>query len=184
MSRINIPTAEQISSASQPLLAEVKKQLGVVPNLMKLLSQSPAALDGYLSLNAALRRGTLDAATAERIALAVAELNSCDYCLSGHTYLGTHVAKLTEAEIVQNRRGSSSDPKAAAAVQFATAVVKARGQVDDADLQAVQVAGYNAAEILEIVLHVALNTLTNYVNVVAQTDIDFPRVSAPPRAAA
>jgi uncharacterized peroxidase-related enzyme len=182
MSRITLPTPDQTPVATLPLLDAVKKQLGVVPNLMKLVGNSPAALEGYLSLNAALNKGVLDAKTRERIALAIAEFNGCGYCLSAHTYLGKNVAKLDDIEILANRNGKSSDPKAAAAVHFATRVAKERGHISDGDLNAVKKAGYSEAEIVEIVLHVALNTLTNYINEVAQTEIDFPRVE--PKAAA
>lgn len=176
MNRITLPTPEQTPAATVPLLDAVKKQLGVVPNLMKLVGNSPAALEGYLSLNGALNKGVLDAKTRERIALAIAEFNGCSYCLSAHTYLGKNVAKLDDAEIAANRNGKSSDPKAVAALHFATRVAHERGHVSDADLNAVKAAGYNQAEIVEIVLHVALNTLTNYINEVAQTEIDFPKV--------
>jgi glutathione S-transferase len=97
--------------------------------------------------------------------------------LNGIGALGTHVAKLDPAEMAANRNGGSTDPKAAAAVRFAVVVTRARGHVSNADLDAVQLAGYTEGEIIEIVLHVALNTLTNYVNEVAMTDIDFPVVS-------
>jgi len=176
MNRIAIPTTEQTPAASLPLLDAVKKQLGVVPNLMKLVGNSPAALEGYLSLNGALGKGLLEPKTRERIALAIAEINGCSYCLSAHTYLGKNVAKLDDTEIAANRNGHSSDPKAAAAVKFATRVVQQRGHVSDTELYAVKTAGYSNAEIVEIVLHVALNTLTNYINEVAQTEIDFPKV--------
>ena len=176
MNRITIPSSEQTPTASLPLLAAVNKQLGVVPNLMKLIGNSPAALEGYLSLNGALSKWTIGTKTGERIALAIAEINGCSYCLSAHTYLGTNVAKLDEAEIAANRIGTSSDPKAAAALRFASKVALERGHVSDAEVQAIKAAGYTNAEIVEIVLHVALNTLTNYVNEVAQTEIDFPKV--------
>ena len=165
-------------AASQPLLEAVKKQLGVVPNLFRVVSNSPAALEGYLGLSGALAKGTLPAATRERIALAVAEINGCTYCLSAHSYLGKNLAKLDEAEIMANRHGHSNDPKADAAVHFAATVTKARGHVEDADLRAVKMAGYDDAQIVEIVLHVALNTWTNYINEVAQTVVDFPVAKA------
>ena len=178
MSRLHIPSVETSPVASLPLLDAVKKQLGVVPNLMKLVGNSPAALEGYLSLNGALAKGSLGAKTGERIALAIAEINRCDYCLSAHTYLATHVAKLDAAEINANRNGLSNDAKADAAVRFAASVAQQRGHVSADEVQKIKAAGYTDAEVVEIVLHVALNTLTNYVNSVAQTDIDFPVVQA------
>lgn len=178
MSRIAIPSYEQAPATSRPLLDGVKKQLGIIPNLMKLVGTSSAALEGYLSLNGALSKGSLGAKTGERIALAIAELNACAYCLSAHSYIAAHLAKLDDAEIAANRRGESNDGKADAAVRFAVRVAQERGHVADADLRAVKAAGYTDGQIVEIVLHVALNTLTNYVNEVAQTDIDFPEVGA------
>jgi uncharacterized peroxidase-related enzyme len=179
MSRIPIPpTIESVPTASQPPLTEVKKQLGVVPNLFRLVANSPAALEGYLGLTGALGKGALPAPTRERIALAVAEINGCDYCLSAHTYLGKNLAKLNDAEMAANRNGASTDPKADAAVRFAAKIVHERGHVSVGDVEAVRRAGYDNAQIIEIVLHVALNTWTNYVNTVAATEIDFPIVTA------
>ncbi len=178
MSRLAIPaTVADAPAASQPLLEAVHKQLGVVPNLFRLVSNSPAALEGYVGLSGALAKGNLPAQTRERIALAVAETNGCDYCLSAHTYLAKNFAKLDNAEIAANRLGHSNDPKADAAVSFAVKLVRERGHVNDDALRAVKLAGYDDAEVIEIVLHVALNTWSNYINSVAATDIDFPVVT-------
>lgn len=179
MSRINIPaTIFDAPAASQPLLDQVQKQIGSVPNMFRLIANSPATLEGYLGIGAALGKGALPAATRERIALAVAEANGCGYCLSAHTYIGKQLAKLDDAEITANRSGASNDPKADAAVRFAATLARERGQITDADLAAVKLAGYSDAQILEIFLHVALNTFTNYVNEALQTEIDFPVVTA------
>lgn len=179
MTRIALPSSiEAAPIAAQPLLEAVKKTLGSVPNLFRITANSPAALEGYLGLNGALAKGSLDPRTRERIALAVAQINGCDYCLAAHTYLGTNVAKLDEAEISANRAGASQDAKADAAIRFAVALVNERGHVSDADIDAVKMAGYSEAEIVEIVAHVALNTLTNYLNSALDTPIDFPAVSA------
>jgi len=183
MSRIPTPaTVADAPEASHALLNAVKAQMGSVPNLFRIVATSPAALEGYLGLNAALGKGALPAATRERIALAVAEVNGCGYCLSAHTYIAKNMSKLDDAEITANRNGASNDPKADAAVRFAAKVATARGHVTDADFAAVKLAGYSDAQVIEIVLHVALNTWTNYVNEVLKTDIDFPVVA--PRQAA
>lgn len=175
MSRIAIPDRADAPTASQPLLDAVAKQLGVVPNLHLLGALSPAVLQGMLGLNGALAKA-LDVKTRERIAIAVAQVNGCDYCLSAHTYLGLNLARLDDGEVELNRRGGSSDPKAAAAVAFAVKVAQSRGQVSDADLQAVRAAAFSDAQIVEIVALVAENVLTNFLNNVALTDIDFPVV--------
>ena len=175
MSRIPTPASiADAPEASRPLLEAAKKQLGVVPNMFRLIGNSPATLEGYLSLNGALGKGKLPVAVRERIALAVAQANGCDYCLAAHSYLGKNVARLSDAEITAARRGGSDDAKAAAAVRFAVALVGARGRVDAAEVEAVKAAGYGDAELLEIVGHVALNVLTNYVNESLGTAVDFP----------
>jgi len=177
MSRLTIPSRQDAPAASQPILDAVEKQLGVVPNLFRLLAISPAALTGFTSLNSALSRA-LDAKTRERIALAVAQVNGCDYCLSAHTYLGLNLAKLTPEEIAAARQGRSGDAKADAAVRFARTITEKRGAVGDTDLAAVKAAGYGESEIVEIVAIVAENVFTNFLNNVTRTDIDFPEVRA------
>ena len=173
MSRITIRTLESAPEASKPLFDGVHKKLGVVPNLFRLAALSPATLEGLLGLSGALSK-TLDVRTRERIAIAVAETNGCDYCLSAHTYLGLNLAKITPEDATLARKGSSTDAKAGAAVRFAVQVARTRGGVSDADLAAVKQAGFSEAQIVEIVALVAENVFTNYLNRVAQTDIDFP----------
>jgi AhpD family alkylhydroperoxidase len=171
----DIEAAPLLTHAS---LNTVRKSLGRVPNQLRAIAASPAALQGYLAVNRSLATAVLDAKTQKRIALAVAEYNRCDYCLSAQTYLGRHLAALDDAELAANRHGTSNDLSAEAAVRLAAQIVRARGHITDAQLDAARAAGYGDAEIVEIVLTVALNTFTNYLNEVAQTEIDFPLVSA------
>lgn len=178
MSRITIPAVENTPAAAQPLLDAVQKQLGMVPNLMRLLAHSPAALEAYLSFTGALAKTSISIALRERIALAIAEYNACDYCLSAHDYLGRQVARISDAEIHAARDARSEDARTEAALQFALRVAQARGQVSDAEIASLRLAGFDQAAILEIVVTVALNVLTNYVNNVARTAIDFPLVRA------
>ncbi len=177
MTRIHIPTVEQSPTASQPLLHAVHKQLGIVPNLMKLVGNSPAALEGYLSLNGALAQGVLPMVLREKIALTIAEFNGCEYCLAAHSYIASHLAHVSAPAIAAARDALSDDAKTQAALQFALAVAKQRGKVDAEELTHLHAAGFDDASIVEIVLNVALNMLTNYINNVALTEVDFPKVS-------
>jgi uncharacterized peroxidase-related enzyme len=177
MCRLFIPSRDQAPIQSQPLLDSVGKQLGVIPNLFRLVGQSPAALEGFIGLSTAMNK-TLDVKTRERVALAVAQVNNCDYCLSAHSYLASNLAKLDEGELAANRRGHSQDAKADAAVTFAKKVAETRGKVSVGDIAAVKLAGFTEAQVIEIVLNVVPNVLTNFVNNVADTDIDFPVVRA------
>ncbi|MAA98440.1 MAG: alkylhydroperoxidase [Stappia sp.] len=177
MSRLAIPDLETAPEASRGTLNAVHQQLGVVPNMFRLLSSSPVALGAFMGLSGGAAK-LLDVKTRERIALAVAQVNGCDYCLSAHTYLGLNLARISPEEIALNRKGGSTDPKAAAAVRFAALVARERGHVGDQAVAEVRGAGYSDAEIVEIVLVVAENILTNLMNIVADTEIDFPIVRA------
>jgi uncharacterized peroxidase-related enzyme len=147
----------------------------LTPNMMKTLANSPAALDGCLAFGSALAEGVLDARFREQIALAVAQANACEYCLSAHTALGT-LAGLRTEEILASRESRSADARQDAGLRFVQALIVNRGDVSDAELKRVRAAGFSDAEITEIVANVALNVFTNYFNLVARTVIDFPRV--------
>ena len=177
MSRLTIPVRDDVPEASKPILEAVNKALGVVPNMYRLFATSPAALTGLTSFDAANAKA-LDLKTRTGIALAVAQANRCGYCLSAHTYIGINLAKISLEEAKLNRQGKSANAKTAAAVRFAATVAKARGQVSDTDLADVRQAGFSDAQVVEIVSVTAENVLTNLINNVAQTDIDFPVVSA------
>jgi uncharacterized peroxidase-related enzyme len=183
MQRIPALEPNQSPLASKTLLDAVKKQIGMVPNLYKSIAHSPAALQFALGQSAALAEGVLPAALREQIALVAAGTNSCDYCASAHTLMGKG-AGLEAREMSCNLRGQSSDAKTQAALTFAKTIVEARGQVSDEQLDAVRHAGYDDAEIVEIVAHVAMNIFTNYFNHIAGTVIDFPRVDSKQLAAA
>ena len=178
-SRIIALDPSQATGKNAELFAAVKSKLGVVPNLMRTLGQSPAALEAYLGFSGALAHGVLSAKVREQLALAIGETNACDYCLSAHSLLGKGAGLSPEA-IIDARRVHAAEPKTDALLKFAAAVVEARGLVSDDALAAVRAAGASDAEIIEVVAHVALNTLTNYTNHVAQTAIDFPKAAALP----
>ncbi|MFI7068601.1 carboxymuconolactone decarboxylase family protein [Kribbella sp. NPDC050124] len=166
------------SAPTAELLAEVKRNLGVIPNMTKAMANSRALLKGYLGLSGALARGALDTATRERIALAVAQGNECDYCLSAHSYLAEHVAHLDTDEITAARKAQATDAKTAAILALAAAVNDGRGDTPTGVVEAARAAGVTDEEIAETIGHVALNVLTNYFNKAAGVEIDFPVVTA------
>lgn len=160
---------------TQDLLAQVRKQMGGVPNLVATLAQSPAALTGYLGFANGVAGGGLSRAEREQISIAVAGANACDYCASAHTLAGKG-AGLSPKELKLNLTGESGDPRTAAMLGFAREVVRARGHVSDQALAAVAEAGFDHEAVVEIVANVALNVFTNYFNHIAGTEIDFPHV--------
>lgn len=176
MSRIQPIALASADAKSQPIFAALNAKLGFVPNMARVLANSPAALDGYAKLSGALASGSLNAKVREQLALAIAEANLCGYCLSAHSAIGAKVG-LTTAEVLAARQGGVSDPKSAALVELARTVVLQKGDVSDATLAQARTAGVSDGEIVEVVAHVALNLLTNYVNHIARTPIDFPVVN-------
>jgi uncharacterized peroxidase-related enzyme len=153
----------------------LKSGLGLIPNMTFAMARSPAVLEGYVLLNGALGKGSLDRKLREELALTLAGANHCDYCASAHSVLGK-LAGLDETQVSGALKATAEDAKTAAALKFAKVLVEKRGQIADADFQAVRAAGFTEGEIGEVVAHVALNVLTNYFNNVAQTEIDFPKV--------
>lgn len=173
MSRLNQITPEVATGKAKELLDAVKGKLGLVPNMTRAMANSPAVLEGYLSLSGALSKGSLTAKNREQIALAVGQANQCDYCLAAHSTIGKMVG-LTPDQIVDSRRGTAIDPKTDALIRFARKLVDERGRVSDADVAEVRAAGLDDGAIAEVVANVALNIFTNYFNHVTETDIDFP----------
>ena len=165
------------------LLDGVQKSLGMVPNIIATIAHSPAALESYLANKKALSGGRLNAQFRERIALTVAGENKCDYCASAHTALGK-MAGVDEVELGRNLEGESSNHQIDAALKFAKVIVEKRGFVSNVDLQKVRDAGYDDDEIVEIVAHVTFNIFTNYINHIAETDVDFPSVEVGEKAKA
>lgn len=175
MARINVVTGETANAEQKALFDAIQSQLGIVPNFLRVFANSPDALKAFLGLHGIANGGSLDPQTRERIALALAQENACEYCLSAHTAIGRK-AGLSGAEIEANRAGTSQDARAAAAVKFARALAEHTGNVTTAELDEVRSAGYGDAEIVEIITHVGMNILTNILGKASRVDIDFPKV--------
>lgn len=173
--RIPLLDATSARPDSRAVLEQVHASFGVTPNMFKAIAHSPAALRSMAGSFAALATGTLDAALAEKIAVAVADRNACEYCLAVHTGLGRKAGASAD-EMRAAQMGEASDPRTAAALRFALKLVNDRGQVSTADVQAMRDAGHADEQIVEVLAHVALNLYTNYVNVAFQVPLDFPAV--------
>ena len=173
---------ELANSKVKQLLMSVEAELGLTPNMMKCMAQSPAALEGYLRLGDALRGGELDPTFREQLALTVAQVNRCGYSLAAHTAFAGRLG-LTIEEIGDGRAARGSDRKTDAGLKFARDLVARSGQLLSSDLRDIRQAGYSDEEIVEIVANVALNIYANYFNIVAGTVIDFPGVGLAANAA-
>jgi uncharacterized peroxidase-related enzyme len=175
MSRIAPVVSSNADAKVATTLAQVKASMGMVPNLFATLAHAPVALDGFLSLSKTLSRGRLSARQREVLALAVGQENECRYCLSAHTASAKAVG-MSEADVVKARGGEGEDPFERALASFAKKIVRQRGHVVDEDIENARRAGIDDGLIMEIIAHIALNTLTNYANELAGTEIDFPEV--------
>jgi len=173
MPRIPTLNADSASTEQQQILANVKKAMGLVPNLVSTLAQSPAAANAYLAFSGALAKGSLPAKLREQIALIVGETNSCQYCVSAHSLLGQKTG-LSPEEVLAARTAESTDPKTAAALTFAQKLVRDRGMVSNECVTGLREHGFTDGDIAEIVANTALNLFTNYFNHVAETVVDFP----------
>ncbi|MCA4923920.1 MAG: carboxymuconolactone decarboxylase family protein, partial [Methylobacterium sp.] len=162
MTRINLVDPASASPAVKPTLDQINGAFGVVPNMFKAVANSPAALSSMWGSFGALGSGTIGAKLGEKIAVAVADRNACNYCLAAHTALGQK-AGASAAEMSAAQIGQSDDPKTAAALSFALKVVETRGQITTADVQMLRSVGFDDSAIVEILAHVALNLFTNYV---------------------
>src|SRR5258707_9349254 len=161
MTRTTTLKPNQVPAESKPTLDAFTKNIGFTPNMMAALAQSPIAFNAWAALLGSLSKA-LDVKTRDSIGLAVSEVNGCNYCLTVHSFTAEHMAKLEPDEIILARKGHAIDPKRDSAVQFARKVIEARGQVSDADLQAVRNAGHKDAQVMEIVALVAMYSLTNF----------------------
>lgn len=177
MARIQPLNIEQADDTTKASLDTVKRKLGVVPNLLRTLALSPTALQGYLGFSDAATKGQLNAGQREIVALAVAQNNECGYCLAAHTLIGKN-AGLNEDQVQSARAGRGVNETDTALARFASQVTESRGLVSDAQIAELKSAGFDDGVVIEVVALVALNTLTNYVNHVADTEIDFPAVDA------
>lgn len=182
MARLPIQNVESATGSTKQIFTALQSKLGMVPNMTKVMANSPAVLQAYAQFSGALSGSTLSAQLREQIALLTAEANACTYCLSAHSALGKMVG-LNQAQIEGARNRESADPRSFAALKFAQSIIDLRGGVGESDIKAVRAAGFSDAEIAEIVAAVALNIFTNFFNRAFDVDVDFPRVEAHSHAA-
>jgi uncharacterized peroxidase-related enzyme len=175
MPRLTAIDPATTTGEAKALLDGVQKKLGMAPNILRTMANSPAVLKAHLAFGEALSGGRFDAKRREAIALAVAGANACEYCASAHTAFSKSL-KVGDAEIERRLDGHSSDPALDAVLVFARKLVEKRGFVDGEDMAAVRAAGHDDGAIAEIVANVAANIFANHFDHVAQTEIDFPKV--------
>lgn len=157
-------TPEDAPEAAQPLLAAILKQYGFIPEFYAYLAESPVALQAYQDLSARLRQTTFTPAEQQAVLLAISVTNDCEFCVAAHS-MAARRAKAPDA-VVDALRAMRPVEGAhyAALTTFAQAVVRERGWVRGAPLQAFLDQGFTPRQAIEVVLAVAMKTLSNYVN--------------------
>lgn len=173
MSRITLQTLESAPADSQPLLAKAKAKNGFIPNLLAVLGNAPTALETYLTVSEINGRSSFTLAERETVQITAASLHGCAFCVAGHTAIAYKQGKLPE-DLVQALRAQTTLPDARldALAVFTRAVIRCRGAVSDAELQAFRAAGFDEQQVLEVVLGVSLATLCNFANSLAQTELN------------
>lgn len=174
MMRIKPVVMNNTDAETSKTLQAVNKKLGMLPNLFTTLAHSPSALNSYLQISEILSKGQLTAKQRELISIAVAQKNSCEYCLSAHAAIGKSVG-LDIEEISGARIGIANNPLDKEIVSFAIKLVGSRGDINNTDLEKIRDMGSDGM-VIEIIANVAMNILSNYVNRVANTEIDFPKL--------
>jgi uncharacterized peroxidase-related enzyme len=176
MSSIHPIALGDADAATSQALNAVKAKLGAVPNMLRTLARSPVALNAYMQLSGVVSAGTLPARQREKLALVVAEQNACGYCLAAHHALAG-LAGLNADEIHAARDGRSNEPREAALLDLASAIVREQGKLSADVVARFKARGLSDADILEVLANVVLNIFTNYTNHIAGTEIDFPPVA-------
>ena len=165
-------TADTAPEASKPLLAGVKAQFGFVPNLQSIMAESPELLAAHGALWGELSKTTLTQHEQQVVFMTAIYENECHYCMAGHTTMAK-MQKLGDDVIQALRNGREiADPRLEALHRFTTLVVRDRGFVADAEVQAFLDAGFTRRNVLEVVLGVSIKIQSNYVNHLVGTPYD------------
>ena len=174
MQRLNSVNPQAAQGRTKELLETVQQAFGVVPNTAKVMANSPAVLDSFLAFSTAMGGAKIGTKLHNQVKLTTSETNSCDYCTSILSAVAPS-AGLSAADILAGRTGNSENRRTKAALVFAHNVLESRGKVSDEQLSAVREAGYGDGEIVEIVASVVLGCFTNFLNNVADTELDIPK---------
>ena len=174
MNSFKLHTMESAPAGSASALEAVLKSFGFTPNLFTVLAASPSALKAYLQLGQLMEESAFTPVEQQVIFLATNVENNCAYCVAAHSFVARNVAKVsTETIDALRNAGVLPDAKLNTLAEFTRAVVHKRGWVADSqEWKDFLAAGYTQQHILEVVLGVAMKTLANYVNHIAETPVD------------
>ena len=172
MSDFKVHTIDTAPEQSVPFLQSAQQSMGFVPNLIGVLAESPAAVEAYLTLMNIFDRSSFSPVERQVAILAISRVNECDYCVAAHSVVAS--MQDVPADVIQAIRNDRpiADPKLEALRSFSATVIEKRGWLSDDDVAAFRSAGYNQAQVLDVVLAASLKTLSNYANHVTETPLD------------
>jgi AhpD family alkylhydroperoxidase len=176
MKTFAIPTAAAVSPANQAIFEQLKKGLGMVPNLYATLAHSDNALGNYLTLQNG--QSSLSAKEREVINLVVSQVNECAYCLAAHTALGGMVGFAPEQIIAIRKGGAAFDGKLDALAKLVKSATINRGHATPELIDAFFAAGYNQGNLVDVVMVIGDKIITNYLHALTKVPVDFPAAPA------
>ncbi len=176
MNTIQVPTREQVSPANQALFDQLKKGLGMVPNLYATLALSEHALGNYLAFQNA--RSSITGKAREVVNLVVSQVNGCQYCLAAHTVIGGMVGFKSDQILEIRRGGASWDPKLDALAKLVKNIASERGHADPVRVRAFFEAGWTPENLVDVIVVIGDKTVTNYLHATTQVPVDFPAAPA------
>ena len=176
MTTFTIPTAATVSPGNQAIFEQLKKELGMVPNLYATLAHSADALGNYLTLQNG--KSSLNAKEREVINLVVSQVNECAYCLAAHTILGGLVGFTPEQVIEIRKGGATFDSKLNALAKLVKSAAQHRGHATPELIDGFFAAGYNEGNLVDAVIIIGDKIITNYLHAMTKVAIDFPAAPA------
>ena len=165
---------DQVDESTKEVFAAIKQKVGMLPNIHAAMGNSPQLLKGFLAFEESLKQGSFSAKEMEAIALAVSQVNGCNYCLAAHSTVGKMLG-YSENEVIDIRRGTVSDDKLSALITLASELTEKRGKASQQSIDNFLSAGYTHQSFAELIGLVALRIVTNYLFSNGEFDIDFPR---------
>jgi AhpD family alkylhydroperoxidase len=167
-----VPTKAEVSVTNQGMFDKLQKGLGFVPNLYAYFAKNETALGDYLALQN--RKSTLRAKEREVINLVTSQINGCRYCQSAHTVLGK-MNGFTDEQVLEIRKGSATfDSKLDALAKFTASAVENRGRATEESKEAFFAAGYNEANMIDVIIVIGDKIISNYLHNLTDFEIDFP----------
>ncbi len=175
MDYLEILDEEKMSPQAREIVGSIKARLGKIPNTYRVMAHSPIALECFIEFHSRLRQGRLKPLELEAVALVIAQITDCLYCISGHTVIAK-MNKLSEDQIIDLRMGKSQDPKLDALVKLAKNIHTTQGHPTKEYIKNFFAAGYDQEALIEVIAQVALSVFSGYLNKIARTPVDFPVV--------